>query len=88
MLPHENEPFAQTHIKYLADIRTQLEAILADPKQFQALTPELLLEWASQLKRSERAFYRYQICFKDEQDSKHRYEQQRMEARLQANRDK
>lgn len=75
MLPHEIEPFSSYHINQLLEKRDYVEEILSQQAGDVVEIPRLRLEnWARELFTAARAIERFAACFKDEQETKRRYE--------------
>ena len=82
MLPNENGPFATHHRDLLRDKIDMLQDRLNDNLDTVELPRELAVQWIVELRSHIRAFDRYEVCFRDEQTTKHRYEKERMEKML------
>ena len=85
MLSNENHQFAQAH-RDLLDVRLEmLESFLSVPdKDLMIIDRETAEVWAKEIRSHIRAFDRYEMCFKDEQDTKNRYQDRLRDIKLAA----
>lgn len=83
MLSNENHGFANANRELLDGRIGMLESFLSNPNSVvMTIDRQTAERWVMEMKTLKRAFDRYEACFKDEQDTKRRYEKQIMEIRL------
>lgn len=83
MLPNENPAFAALHRDQLRDQIDWMESAINGSDSSEVIvTREDLEGWILKMRGHIRAFDRYELCFKDEQDTKNRYEKKLTEIRL------